>query len=342
MAVEVGAMTLPDKEPDQPKEVKGWPSLRRGTFKTVFYIVVLGFSLSVLNLLFGWGSVEEVPPVLQPFSSVILLVNPYLVYIQAALLLLLGYLVVNAASGMVYSHVRRMTDHSTAATVQTITKIAGIAILLSMMTSVFNVNPAAALTVGSFGGLVMGFATQTILSHVVAGVFLLLSRPFTHGDTVTISGQTGVVKDVRLMHLVLETEDGTKEILIPSGTVVTQIIQKKIPAMRLAPVNTALVLEAPPRVALAGSTIKFTGRLVEVETGKPVTNAAVQILDSDVDRDDLLASGVTGSDGIFRVEWSARKTDRWDNTAEIYAKFAGSDSHRPSKSRQYVVEIEGA
>ena len=93
-----------------------------------------------------------------------------------------------------------------------------------MLSSVFNVNPAAALTVGSFSGLVVGFATQTILSHLVAGVFLLLSRPFKHGDTITISGKTGVVKEITLMHLVLETEED--EILIPSGSVVMQTVQK--------------------------------------------------------------------------------------------------------------------
>jgi small-conductance mechanosensitive channel len=201
-------------------------SLRRGSLKTVLHMVVLAVLLSVLNLLFGWTSVETVPPILQPFSSSILAVNPYLMYIQAVLVFVLGYLVVNKISGVVYTYMRRVADHPTAATLRTITSVSGLAVLLSMMTSVFNVNTAAALTVGSFGGLVVGFATQTILSHLVAGVFLLVSRPYTFGDTITVAGQTGMVKEVKLMHLVLEATDGTREILIPSGTVVTQIIQK--------------------------------------------------------------------------------------------------------------------
>ena len=188
-------------------------------------MIVLAVSLSILNFLFGWTSVEAVPPFLQPFSSVILLVNPYLMYIQAVLVFVLGYLGVNAISGIAYTYMRRVTDYPTAATIRTITRVSGLAVLLSLTASVFNVNPAAALTVGSFGGLVVGFATQTILSHVVAGVFLLVSRPYTFGDKITVAGQTGVVKEVKLMHLVLEATDG-REILIPSGTVVTQIIQK--------------------------------------------------------------------------------------------------------------------
>lgn len=205
-------------------------NLHRGSLKVIFYIIVLAASLFLVNILFGWASFQEIPQYLQPYSNIILLIHPYLVYIRAGLLFVLGYFVVKAISGLVYTYMRRITDHATAATVRAITRISGIAVILSLMTSVFSVNPAAALTVGSFGGLVVGFASQKILSHVIAGVFLLLSRPFTYGDTVTVSGHTGVVKQIKLMRLVLEAMDGTKEILIPSGTVVEQIIQKKIPS----------------------------------------------------------------------------------------------------------------
>ncbi|HDM89192.1 MAG TPA: mechanosensitive ion channel, partial [Candidatus Bathyarchaeota archaeon] len=71
-----------------------------------------------------------------------------------------------------------------------------------------------------------GFAFQTTMTHVIAGVFLLITRPFSYGDTITVAGQTGVVKEIRLMHLVLDA--GEEEILIPSGTVVTKILRRKV------------------------------------------------------------------------------------------------------------------
>jgi len=315
-------------------------SIRRGSFKIVFYIVTLAVMLSILNFLFGWESVEEVPSILQPFSTILLLVNPYLPYIQAVLIFALGYLVVNSVSGMVYTYMRRITDHPTAATIRTMTRISGLAVLLSMIASVFNVNPTAALTIGSFGGLVVGFATQTILSHVVAGIFLLLSRPYTFGDTITVAGQTGVVKEIKLMHLVLETTDGTREILIPSGTVVTQIIQKMIPPAQVKPIKTSLVLDTPPRSVPIGSTVTFTGRLAEDGTGKPVIGAKVKILDSDIGGDDLLASGSTDNEGRFNITWIAKKVDPHDNTVEIYARFDGNDDYQRSKSKQFTVEVK--
>jgi small conductance mechanosensitive channel len=314
-------------------------SLRRGVFKTVFYIVMLVASLSLVNFFFGWKTIEEIPPYLQPSSSIILLVHPYLAYIQAGLIFILGYLVVTAMSGIVYSYIKRVADHPTAATVRTITRISGVAVLLSLMTSIFNVNPAAALTIGSFGGLVVGFATQTILSNVVAGIFLLLSRPFAYGDTVTVSGQSGVVKEIKLMHLVLESEDGTKEILIPSGTVVTQTIHKKMPPIESKPVKTILTLDPPSANVAEGVAIIFAGKLVEAATGKALAGETIAIYDSDVGEDDLLASGTTESDGTFTIGWKAEKVDPFDNTAEIYARFEGDDDNRSSKSDRFVVKV---
>ena len=315
------------------------PSFRYAVSKTVAYIIVLAIVLVLVNLLFGWASVDDMPQFLQPYSGILLAVNPYLQYIQAAVIFIFGYLAVNAASGMVYTYFRQATEHATAATLRTITRIAGIAVLLALMTSIFNVDPAAALTVGSFGGLVAGFATQTILTHVVAGIFLLLSRPFTYGDVITVAGQTGTVKEIKLMHVILETEDGEKDILIPSGSIVTQIIQKKLPKAILKPAKTTLVLDAPPTHAKTGSTVTFTGKLFQ-EGGTPLSGKTIQIMDVDIGRDDLLVHGVTQEDGSFAVEWKARKTDAFDNTAEIQAKFKGDEDHRSSVSKQFVVTIE--
>ncbi len=325
-------MTSYDNEDEKPQ------SLRRGSLKVIFFIVVLVVLLSLMNTFFGWASYEEIPPYLQPYSIIILLIHPYLPYIQGGVVFLLGYLIVNAVSGLVYTYMRRMADHPTAATVRTIAKISGIAVLLSLMTSVFNVNPAAALTVGSFGGLVIGFATQTILSHVVAGIFLLISRPFAYGDEVTIKGQTGVVKQVRLMRLVLDAKD--KEIMIPSGTVVTEIIHKMKPPATSKPAKTILILDPPSTTITEGSSLIFTGKLVEANTRDPVPGKTVRILDKDVGGDDLLASGATESDGSFNVRWTAKKVDKLDSTAEVYAKFEGDSVHRKSKSSEYVVALK--
>ncbi|MEM2430904.1 MAG: mechanosensitive ion channel [Candidatus Bathyarchaeia archaeon] len=202
-------------------------SFKSGGLKTLTYIIFLSILLSILNFLLSWSSRESIPQVLQPYSDIIFAVNPYLIYIQSALILAIGYLIVNSFSNTVYIYMRRLTDHPTAATMKTIVWTLGIAILLVIVTSILSAGPWTALTVGSFGGLVVGFATQTVLSHFVAGIFIILTRPFRFGDMITIAGQTGIVKEMKIMHLILETKDGSTEILIPNGMVFTQIILRR-------------------------------------------------------------------------------------------------------------------
>lgn len=54
-------------------------------------------------------------------------------------------------------------------------------------------------------------------------------RPFTFGDNIIISGNTGSVKELRVMHLLIESNDGSKDILISNSLVLSQIILKKRP-----------------------------------------------------------------------------------------------------------------
>ncbi|MEM2507554.1 MAG: mechanosensitive ion channel family protein [Nitrososphaeria archaeon] len=314
-------------------------NFKRSSIKIISYLIVLIIILIVLNYFFRWTTYEEIPENLKQYSTIILFVNPYIPYIHAALVFVFGYLITNSLSNLIYRYFIKLTDHPTASTFRTLTKIIGIGVLLTIVASILNVNPATALTIGSFGGLVVGFATQTVLSHLIAGIFILITRPFTFGDVVTISGQTGIVKEIRLMHLVLDSIDGSAEILIPCGNVISQVLLKKKPPMQIKPLKTLLILEEPPKSVKAGTTITLKGRLIEAESGKPIPNMVIKIFDKDVGKDDLLAIGHTNGDGFFNIEWEATKTDLLDNTVELFAKFEGNEDYRQSKSNLYVVEV---
>lgn len=191
----------------------------REVVKVAAYAVVLALASSVAGLAF------KMVAVIKPYEG-------YLPYIQAVLVFLLGYRAIGTLSRAIYYSMRKFTDHPTAAATGTITKIAGIAVLLSLLTSIFGISASAALTVGSFSGLVVGFATQTVLTHAIAGIFIVLSRPFKHGDLITVAGQTGIVKAISLMHTTLDSQQGDKEILIPSGKIIGEIIVKSSAAER--------------------------------------------------------------------------------------------------------------
>ena len=181
----------------------------KSLLKILILFVLLSLCLTGLTFLFQWTDLDHIPPVLMPYSSVLLFVNPYLRYINAALILVLGHFIVGEVGRIVYAYMRGFSDHSSAATVQNVARIVGYGVLLAVLASVFSVDPAAALTLGSFGGLVVGFATQTFMSNALAGIFVLITRPFTFGDTITIATNTGKVKEIHVMHIILESLDGS-------------------------------------------------------------------------------------------------------------------------------------
>ncbi|HEX6387508.1 MAG TPA: mechanosensitive ion channel [Anaerolineae bacterium] len=69
-------------------------------------------------------------------------------------------------------------------------------------------------------GFTLGFALQDISRNIVAGMLLLVQRPFEIGDLVEIEGFTGRVKSVDLRSTEILTLDGNN-VLIPNGNVFT-------------------------------------------------------------------------------------------------------------------------
>jgi hypothetical protein len=70
-----------------------------------------------------------------------------------------------------------------------------------------------------------------------------------------------------------------------------------------------------------------------------LAQAAVNLFDRDIGRDDLLGEGVTDTEGKYSIEWTVKKVDAFDDTAEVYTKFEGGDEHKASYTKQFVVEV---
>ena len=160
---------------------------------------------------------------MEEFESLSFLV-PYENYISVALVALLGHVAVQSGTKWVYVIVQRRMSADVARTIRVISRLIGYGLIFSFLVSVLTDNAAAALTLGSFAGLVAGFASQTVMGHTVAGIFLALFRPIGIGDNVTIGRNSGIVTDITLMHIVLDSEN--EQSMIPSSTVVSTVLVK--------------------------------------------------------------------------------------------------------------------
>ena len=69
-------------------------------------------------------------------------------------------------------------------------------------------------------GFTIGFALQDISRNIIAGMLLLVQKPFELGDLVTIDGFTGRVQSIDMRSTEIVTLDGNN-VLIPNGSVFT-------------------------------------------------------------------------------------------------------------------------
>ena len=74
-----------------------------------------------------------------------------------------------------------------------------------------------AAAIGSVG-IAIGLALQGTLSHLAAGVMLVVFRPFNLEDFITVGGHSGTVKQITLFTTELATPDNV-QIIVPNGDV---------------------------------------------------------------------------------------------------------------------------
>ncbi len=79
-------------------------------------------------------------------------------------------------------------------------------------------NVTALLGAAGIIGVAIGFASQTSISNIISGFFLLLERPFSIGDTIKSGEVIGVAESIDLLAVRVKTFDN-KLIRIPNETV---------------------------------------------------------------------------------------------------------------------------
>lgn len=64
------------------------------------------------------------------------------------------------------------------------------------------------LVAGGILGIVIGFASQTVVSNLISGLFLMIEKPMKVGDGVNIGDVSGIIKDIKILSTTIRTYDG--------------------------------------------------------------------------------------------------------------------------------------
>lgn len=93
-----------------------------------------------------------------------------------------------------------------------------VAVLLTVLAELgFSLAPL--LGAAGILGIALGFASQTSVSNVISGLFLMAEQPFVVGDIITVGQHTGVVLSIDMISVKLRTFDN-RFIRIPNETMV--------------------------------------------------------------------------------------------------------------------------
>lgn len=88
-----------------------------------------------------------------------------------------------------------------------------IAIALLSALGISGIDLSGVFLAGGIAGIVIGFATQSLFSNLISGVFLQIDRPMRIGDPVLITGKlpdvAGVVVEITMLSSRLRMFDGT-------------------------------------------------------------------------------------------------------------------------------------
>lgn len=116
---------------------------------------------------------------------------------------------------------------------------------------VFGLDAAVLFTSLGVVGLAVGLALQDVLKNVIAGIYLLIERPFKPGETIKVRDFVGIVESIELRTTLLRGTDAI--IHVPNAILFSEILVnrgvlppvEKVVATEDVPRETAYPISAP-------------------------------------------------------------------------------------------------
>jgi small-conductance mechanosensitive channel len=93
--------------------------------------------------------------------------------------------------------------------------------------AVLNVHIAALATLMGTIGLAVSLSSQDVAKNFVAGLYLLIERPFHIGDQITVRTGTGRVEFIGLRTTILRTDDN-KQVIVPNTVILSEVVVKQV------------------------------------------------------------------------------------------------------------------
>jgi len=151
-------------------------------------------------------------------------------YLYGVVWLVAGVLVTHIISSRIRASLAPTIGAANASSVAFVARLVGYIIVIIGFLAIVRLSVAEALAAGGFMGLVLGLASQFVLSNIIGGLTIIVTKPYRVGDRITfttwqygllapayppkffsqdflVPGHTGVVTEITLMYTIIRTDD---------------------------------------------------------------------------------------------------------------------------------------
>ena len=156
------------------------------------------------------------------------------VAIKIAAIIVVGFIVLRLIIFIVKRAMKKRFSQQSIMIVRKIIVYTVAFVILILILKQLNVKLAAILGAAGIAGLAIGFASQTSLSNIISGIFLISEKPFAVGDIIKVDGFSGIILSVDLLSVKIRTFDN-QYVRIPNEKLIkTEVVNvTKFPIRRL-------------------------------------------------------------------------------------------------------------
>lgn len=127
--------------------------------------------------------------------------------LRIAVTLVLGLLLIRILAVVTQRYIMRKSTAQRQMIARKVISYTGFVLVVLAVLGELGVKLTALLGAAGIVGIAVGFASQTSVSNIISGLFLISEKPFTVGDVIRIGTTTGIIQSVDLLSIKIRTFD---------------------------------------------------------------------------------------------------------------------------------------
>jgi small-conductance mechanosensitive channel len=140
--------------------------------------------------------------------------------LRVALTVVLGFVVVRLIAAFTQRYLMKKSTPQRRMIARKAVSYTGFVLVLMAVLGELGVKLTALLGAAGIVAVAVGFASQTSVSNIISGLFLISEKPFAIGDVIKIGGTTGIIQSIDLLSIKIRTFDNMF-VRIPNEKILT-------------------------------------------------------------------------------------------------------------------------